>query len=239
MFPVISQLKGGLIVSCQAGPESALHGPAYMAAMAREAERGGAVALRVDGPADIEAVRKMTHLPILGINKHKFEGFDPYITVTFDLARHAVAAGADLLAMDGTGRPLPEGATLAQLIGRIHRELAVPVMADVSTCDEGIAAAQAGADIVATTMSGYTPNSRKLLQHSPDFDLLRELVVSVAVPVIVEGRVSTPEQLVQCFEMGAHAVCIGSAITSPYSITRRFVDAISAMQGQINTPHQS
>jgi N-acylglucosamine-6-phosphate 2-epimerase len=103
-YPIIAKLQGGLIVSCQAGPESALHGPVFMGAMAREAERGGAVGLRVDGAADIAAAHKMSTLPILGINKRKFEGYDPYITVTFELAKEAVDAGASLLAMDGTGR---------------------------------------------------------------------------------------------------------------------------------------
>ena len=225
-YPVIEKLKGGLIVSCQAGPESALHGPIFMGAMAREAERGGAVGLRVDGPADIAAARQMTRLPIMGINKCKFEGFEPYITVTFELAQEAIGAGADLLAMDGTGRPLPNGVSLGQLIERIHRELKVPVMADVSTREEGIAAARVGADIVATTMSGYTPDSRKPIPYTPDFDLLQDLVGSVGVPVIVEGRVNTPEQLVRCFQLGAHAVCIGGAITNPASITARFVETI-------------
>ena len=228
--PIIHKLKGGLIVSCQAGPESALHGPLFMGAMAREAERGGAIALRVDGPADIAAARKMTSLPILGINKRKFEGYASYITVTFDLAKEAVDAGADLLAMDGTGRPLPGGVTLSQLIERIHSELHVPVMADVSTREEGIAAAAAGADIVATTMAGYTPYSRKAFPYTPDFDLLQELVASVDVPVVVEGRVNTPGQLVRCLSLGAHAVCIGGAITNPASITARFVAAIHGQQ---------
>jgi len=226
MYSVIGQLKDGLIVSCQAGPESALHGPVFMSAMAREAERGGASGLRIDGVADIAAVRSVTQLPIIGINKHKFPGYDSYITITYELAQQVVAAGANLVAMDGTGRPLPRGVTLKQLIGRIHTELNVPVMADVSTLAEGVAAINAGADIVATTMSGYTPNSRPAIPYTPDFDLLRELAALAAVPVVVEGRVSTPEQMAQCFVLGAHAVCIGGAITSPAGITERFVKMI-------------
>jgi N-acylglucosamine-6-phosphate 2-epimerase len=226
-YPIITKLRGGLIVSCQAGPESALHGPVFMGAMAREVERGGAVGLRVDGPADIAAARENSHLPIMGINKHKYEGFEPYITVTFDLAKEAVDAGANLLAMDGTGRPLPGGLTPKQLIKRIHTELNVPIMADVSTRDEGIAAEKYGADIVATTMAGYTPYSRMIIPYTPDFALLEELVATVKVPVFVEGRVYTPEQLVKCFELGAYAVCIGGAITNPSVITARFVSAIT------------
>jgi N-acylglucosamine-6-phosphate 2-epimerase len=229
-YSVIEKLKGGLIVSCQAGPESALHGPIFMGAMAREAERAGAVGLRLDGPIDVAAARKLSTLPILGINKHKFEGFDPYITVTFELAREVVEAGANLVAMDGTNRPLPGGERLADLIARVHHELHVPVMADISTKEEGIAAAAAGADVVATTMSGYTPYSRKATAYTPDFELLSELVASVQVPVIVEGRVWTPEQLVACFDLGAHAVCIGSAVTSPASIVSHFINSIQQRQ---------
>ena len=227
MQQVIHKLKGGLIVSCQAGPESALHGPLFMGAMAHEAERGGACGLRIDGPADVAAARQTTQLPIIGINKRKYPGIASYITVTFELAQEVVAAGANLIAMDGTGRPLPGGVTLQQLISRIHEELGVPIMADVSSLNEGIAAVQAGADIVATTMSGYTPNSRKAIPYTPDFELLRELVANVTVPVIVEGRVTTPEQLAECFALGAHAVCIGGAITNPTSITERFVKSIN------------
>lgn len=223
-YAVIDQLKGGLIVSCQAGKESALHGPVFMGAMAREAERGGAAGLRLDGAPDIHAARNATHLPIIGINKRHFAGYDPYITVTFDLAQEIVNAGADLIAMDGTGRPFPANVTLEQLIARIHRVLNVPVMADVSTLSEGAAAEQAGADIVATTMSGYTPYSRAAIAYTPDFELLQELVATVHCPVIVEGRVTTPDQVTACFELGAHAVCIGGAITNPASITARFVE---------------
>ena len=224
-YSVVNQLRGGLIVSCQAGEDSALHGPAFMGAMAQEAEKGGAAGLRVDGAPDIHAARHMTQLPIIGINKQHFAGFDPYITVTFELAKGVVDAGADLIAMDGTGRPYPGNIALGQLIARIHRELNVPVMADVSTLSEGIAAEQAGADIIATTMSGYTPYSRRANAHTPDFELLRELVAAVHCPIIVEGRVTMPEQVRACLDLGAHAVCIGGAITNPRSITERFVEA--------------
>jgi N-acylglucosamine-6-phosphate 2-epimerase len=227
---IVGALKGGLVVSCQADVESAMHGPVFMAAFAREAERGGAVGLRVDGPADIAAVRRATKLPILGIYKRKFEGIEPYITVTFDLAQEIVAAGADWVALDATGRPLPGNVPLSQLIARIHQELRVPVMADISTCAEGVAAEQAGADVVATTLSGYTGHSRPAIPHTPDFELLRELVAVVRVPVIVEGRITTPEQVQRCFELGAHAVCVGGAITNPAAITRHFVAAVPKNQ---------
>ena len=226
MHETVQRLAKGLIVSCQASEGSALHGPAFMGAMALEAERGGACGLRINGPDDISAVRGMTSLPIIGIYKQKHVGYESYITVTFESAHQIVNAGADLVAMDGTGRPLPDGYSLSELIARIHDELHVPVMADVSTLQEGIAAAQAGADIVATTMSGYTAQSRSAINDTPDFMLIEELVATVTVPVIVEGRVTTLEQLTRCFSLGAFAVCIGGAITNPQMLTQRFVNSI-------------
>lgn len=226
MHPDVKTLKGGLVVSCQADPDSALFEPQFMAAMAQEAERGGAVGLRIDGPANVAAARRVTRIPILGINKRKFEGYEPYITVTFELAKEVVDAGAALVAIDGTGRPLPGGVTLKKLIGRIHDELRIPVMADVSTAAEGIAAEKAGADIVATTLAGYTGAGRPRIPDQPDFDLVMELVKAVKAPVLVEGRITTPEQAAEAFRLGAYAVCVGSIITKPRYITSRFVAAV-------------
>ncbi len=229
----VERLRNGLIVSCQAKEGSALAGPAFMAALAREAERGGAAGLRVNGPADIAAVKQATRLPVIGIFKQAFEGYAPYITATFDLARRVVEAGADLVAFDATGRPLPDGLTVPEMIERIHVELDVPVMADVSTLAEGIAAARAGADLVSTTLAGYTPHSRPAIPHTPDFALVQELAgametCALRVPIVVEGRVTTPEHVTRAFVLGAFAVCVGDAITNPAAITRRFVAALPA-----------
>jgi N-acylglucosamine-6-phosphate 2-epimerase len=227
---VISRLRGGLIVSCQAGPESALHEPIFIAALAREAERGGAVGLRINGPQNVAAVRRVTSLPILGIYKQDIPGYEVYITPTFESAREVVAAGADIVALDGTYRPRPGNLTLPELIAQIHERLQVLVMADISTAEEGYRAAEAGADLIATTLAGYTPYSRPPQPHQPDLELIRELAANVSVPIIAEGRITTPEQALAVLEAGAYALVVGTAITAPAAITRRFVEALASRQ---------
>lgn len=225
--PLIARLRGGLIVSCQAGPDSALYDSIFIAALAREAERGGAVGLRINGPHNVAAVHRATSLPIIGINKQDIPGYEVYITPTFESAREVVKAGADLVAVDGTPRPRPGGLTLTELIAQIHAELGVPVMADISTAEEGRQAAEAGADLIATTLAGYTPYSRPPQPHQPDLELIRELAATVSVPIVAEGRITTPEQAVAVLEAGAYALVVGTAITAPAAITRRFVEALT------------
>ncbi len=227
-YPILARLRGGLIVSCQAKEGSVLQGPTFMGAMAQEAERGGAAGLRINGPADVAAARQLTRLPVLGIYKRAFEGYEPFITATFDLAFEVVAAGAHLVALDATDRPRPGGVMLPELIARIHAELQVPVVADVSTLAEGMAAVAAGADIVSTTLAGYTPYSRPPVPNSPDLAVVEELVAAVNVPILVEGRVTSPEHVRRAFELGAYAVCVGDAITNPAAITARFAAAARA-----------
>jgi N-acylglucosamine-6-phosphate 2-epimerase len=221
--PVLARLRGGLIVSCQARPGSPLRDVGMIAALAQCAERGGAAGVRIDGPEDIAAVRRTVAIPIIGIQK--IAGGPVYITPTFDAARQVVRAGADIVAIQATreraGTPNP----LAPLIARVHEELAVPVMADVSTLDEGLQAAEAGADLVATTMSGYTPHSPS--PAGPDLALVRELAGRLSTPIVAEGRISTPEEAGAALHAGAWAVVVGRAITMPEAITERFVKALS------------
>src|SRR5579864_3129465 len=147
----IKGIQGRIVVSCQAGPDSPLNAPHFIAALAQSAERGGAGGFRVDGPANINAVRAVTTLPILGINKITRPGFEVFITPTYADAKATVEAGASVVALDGTGRPRPGGEKLGDIIERLHTESNVPVMADVSTTDEGLQAIELGADLVATT----------------------------------------------------------------------------------------
>lgn len=221
---IVEKLRGGLIVSCQARPGSPFRDSAIMAAMARAAEIGGAVGVRVDGPEDIAAIRAAVRLPIIGIYKQQIPGVDVYITPTLDAARRVVSVGADLLAVDATARPRPGGVDAGEMIRSCKAGLGVPVMADVSTLEEGIEAARAGADLVATTLVGYTSYSQHVTL--PDFDLVRDLVAAVSVPVVVEGHISTPADVQRAIQLGAYAVVVGAAITQPEWITRRFVEAL-------------
>lgn len=221
--PYIAQLQGGLIVSCQALPDEPLHGAAIMARMALAAQQGGAVGIRANGPDDIAAIRAAVSLPIIGIYKDGNDGV--YITPTWQHARAVAEAGAAIIALDATQRPRPGGEQFGELADAIHTELHKLVMADVSTLDEGLAAEALGADLLSTTLSGYTPYSRQ--NATPDFDLVQSLAQRSGVPVIAEGRIRTPEDARRALDAGAFAVVVGGAITRPQSITNWFVAAMS------------
>lgn len=218
-------LHGRLIVSCQALPDEPLFGSAIMARLAIAAEQGGAAGIRANTPEDISAIRTVTKLPIIGLWKVDVPGYDVYITPHVEHALAVAEAGADIIAVDATDRPHPEGTT-DQYIRNVHATTGLPVLADVSTFDEGVAAACAGAAFVSTTMSGYTPYSPQAVE--PDLDLVRRLSAALTIPVIAEGRISTPEEAAAALEAGAWAVIVGGAITRPKQITERFAAAIEA-----------
>lgn len=228
MDTTIARLQGKLIVSVQAGPDSPLHRPDIIAALAQAVSVPGCAGFRINGPDDVRAVRRVSDLVLLGIYKLDFPGSDVYITPTFEEARAVAAAGADIIAVDGTGRPRPAGETLEGLIGRIHAELRLPVMADVAALEEGIAAAVLGADIVATTMAGYTLGPGHPIPAGPDLELVAALAKRVKVPVIAEGRYLTPALARAALDAGAWAVVVGTAITNPAFIAGQFARALSA-----------
>jgi N-acylglucosamine-6-phosphate 2-epimerase len=223
---LFEQLRGGLVVSCQAKEGSPLRDPHVLAALAQAAERGGAAGIRADGPAHIAAIRAAVALPIIGICKQDLAGTPVYITPTLESAESVVAAGAHLLAVQATAHPRLHGQSAAEFIQLCKATFKIPVMADISTLQEGIEAARAGADLIATTLAGYTPYSRQL--DGPDFELIRELAANVSAPVVAEGRIATPADLRRAFDLGAHAVVVGTAITAVDWITRRFADATPA-----------
>lgn len=226
----IARTEGRLIVSCQAATDSPLSGPRFMAAMARAAELAGAAAVRVNGPEDIRAVRDAVKIPIIGIYKRPDKDSRVYITPSMDEVEAVYEAGADVVAVDGTLRSRRYGPPPDVLIPAIHdRFPGAIVMADVATFDEGRAAEACGADIIATTLSGYTDESRG--GNGPDIELISTLASFVHVPVIAEGRFATPEEVRTAFEAGAHGVVVGTAITNPMAIAMRFV-AASPGQGK-------
>jgi len=219
----IRNLKHGLIVSCQASESSPLNRVSLIAALALIAEEEGAVGVRIDGSSNIRAVRKATSLPIVGIEKRRVPECPVYITPTFAALHRVSQAGADIVALDCTTRPRPEGELLDEILGRARHELRVPLMADVATLDEGLAAADLGVDLISTTLHGYTESTRNHCR--PAFNLLRNLAGKTGLPVVLEGRVHTPDELRRAFDLGAYAVVVGTAITNPGWLTRKFVEA--------------
>lgn len=224
MHETVEKIRGKLIVSCQALPGNPLRDSIYMAAMAMAAELGGAGGIRANGVEDIRAIKKVVKLPLIGINKTKASLENVYITPTFESAAAVAEAGADIICIDATDRPRPGNISAAELIHAIKSELKLPVMADISNYEEGVAAAEAGADIVATTLAGYTINSVKT--DGTDLALLKKLAGAVNVPLIAEGRILSPDDLAEAFACGAFAVVVGKMITNPMFITQQFVKAI-------------
>lgn len=221
IHPAISPLIGGIVVSCQATEDNPLHGPETMAIMARAAEQGGAVGLRVNGPEDTRAVMAASSLPVLAIYKVDYPGFDVRITPTLADTLALLETGAPFIALDGTNRPRPQGERLADSVAAIHEHGAL-AFADLATRDDLAGAIEAGVDAVGTTLSGYTAESASD-SDEPDLDLLAWLVTHSPVPVFAEGRYWTPEQAAAALEIGASFVVVGTAITNPMKITERFV----------------
>jgi len=192
--------------------------------MAIAAAEGGARAIRANFPADVRAIKAAIDLPVVGLYKEALPDYDVIITPTL---RHALAiaeAGADVIAIDATNRPHPDG-DLADYVAAIHEQTNCLVMADISTLEEGLTAEEMGFDMVSTTLSGYTPYSPQ--QEGPDLELVKALAARLTrVPLIGEGRFYTPEQAKQALNCGATSVVVGGAITRPKEITARFVKAL-------------
>jgi N-acylglucosamine-6-phosphate 2-epimerase len=217
----LEDLRGTLIVSCQAHGDHPLRDTSMISALAQCAERGGAAAIRADGPEDVRSIREAVSLPIVGIYKVP-RGGRFFITPTLEHARVVVDAGADVVALDATLENRPDRWDLENLVGRIGEELGVPVVADIATFEEGIRAWMSGAELVATTLSGYTRDSPE--REVPDLELVEKLA-EAGVPVVAEGHVRTPEQVRELFNKGAHSVVVGTAITDPVTITSWFTEA--------------
>lgn len=224
----LETLRSRLVVSCQAYPGEPMRDPRTMAQVAQSAVHGGASAVRVQGLADIEHVRAAVGVPIIGLWKDGHDGV--FITPTL---RHALAvadAGAHVVAIDGTRRERPDGLTLRQTIGKIRAACRVLVMADCGSNHDAVAAAEAGADIIGTTLAGYTGERPKT--SGPDLQLVTEIARTIPdLPVIAEGRVHTPAQAKAALDSGAFAVVVGTAITHPATITSWFTVAMGAESG--------
>jgi N-acylglucosamine-6-phosphate 2-epimerase len=220
---IFQSLRGRLIVSCQASAGDPLDHVDTLTRIAASVLRGGAGGLRAEGAHRIAAFRAQTDLPIIGITKSYDKNGDVYITPDFQSARAVSNAGADIIALDCTQRRLPEPEPWPQLIPRIHSELGRPVLADIATLEDALAAQKAGADAVATTLYGYTPATSGI--RTPSWPLIESLVARLKLPVVVEGHITQPEEVRKALDIGANSVVVGSAITRPETITARFVEA--------------
>lgn len=226
---VIRNLSGGIIVSCQAEDGNPLADTAIMSRMAQAAEKGGAVGIRTNGPAYVAAIRQRVSVPVIGLYKREYEDSDVYITPTWREAQQIIAAGAHIVALDSTKRPRPYGESLPDIIHRIHQAGCL-VMADVSTYEEGVYAERCGADLVATTLSGYTDYSTQRVE--PDVDLVFRLAESLSCPVVAEGRYFELRDVQRAKQHGAYAIVIGTAITNPWKTTKRFVEVLQHREAQ-------
>lgn len=215
---ILDKLHHKLIVSVQALQGNPLRDTYCIAHLAAAAVAGGAAAIRANGVDDLTEIRKLVSVPTIAINKCAPSPTEPYITPNIDMARQIYGLG-EIIAIDATSRP--DTTRAANLIRQIHDECDALVMADISTLEEGIAAAKNGADIVATTLSGYTPYTVKT--EGPDLRLIQELAAAVDVPVIAEGRFLTPADVDRGLECGAHSVVIGKMITNAMFITGEFI----------------
>lgn len=204
-------LSQGLIVSCQAPTDSPLHHPEAIAAMAQASVNQGAVGVRIDTPSHIQAVRQRITQPIIGLWKQQLPEFEIYITPRFSDAEAIAKAGADIIAIDATLRKRPAGENLATLISRIHHQLGKAVMADVDTIEAAQLAVEVGADFVATTLYGYTEQTKTV--SPPGFDLLNQIVKRLEIPAICEGGIASPQMAKKAINLGAYAVVVGTDIT--------------------------
>ena len=209
------------MVSVQAAAGSPLDDPSHIAAIAAAAVAGGACAIRAEGAADVAAVKAVVPVPVIGLRKRDVAGSDVRITPTLEDAREVAAAGADMIAVDATERLRPGGRDAADLLGAVAG-LGPPVLADVDSLPAGIAAREAGAAAVATTLSGYTSGA---VPAAPDLVLVAELAHELACPVLAEGRYAAPEAIEAAFRSGAFAVVVGTAISDPSALTRRLAAA--------------
>ncbi len=223
---MINFLKNKVIVSSQAMPDEPLYKEECMIAMMQSVINGGAEVLRVAGARDVKNAKKLG-VKVIGLTKP--DGLPEnwkeivYITPTLKEVNELIDAGADVIAFDGTSRPRPNNCTLEEIIKRIHSAGKL-AMADIATLQEAINCSKLGADLISTTLSGYTQESLSD-SSDPDYQLLKSIKLNkVQTPVILEGRIWEPQQVKKAFEYGAHCVVIGSAITRPQLITKRFIN---------------
>ena len=223
----VEQLKGKLIVSCQALPHEPLHSSFIMGRMALAAKEGGAGGIRANTREDIKEIQQNVDLPVIGIVKRDYEDSEIYITPTMKEVDELMEVKPEIIAMDATIAKRPGGLTLDEFFHQVKEKYPDQLwMADCSTVEEALHADELGFDFIGTTMVGYTPQSKHLKIEANDFEIIREIVSKAKHRVIAEGNINTPEKARRVIELGAFSVVVGSIITRPQLITKNFADAL-------------
>ena len=223
----VENLKGKLIVSCQALPHEPLHSSFIMGRMALAAKEGGAAGIRANTKEDIAEIQAQVDLPVIGIVKRDYEDSKVYITPTMKEINELMEVKPDIIALDATHSLRPGGRTLDEFYREIRKSYPEQLlMADCSTVEEALHADQLGFDFIGTTLVGYTDQSRDLKIESNDFEIIRQIVAKVKHRVIAEGNINTPEKAKRVIELGAFSVVVGSIITRPQLITKSFAEAL-------------
>ncbi|MBS5111087.1 MAG: N-acetylmannosamine-6-phosphate 2-epimerase [Coprobacillus cateniformis] len=223
----MEKIHNNLIVSCQALEDEPLHSSFIMSKVALAAQMGGAKGIRANSVGDIHAIKKEVDLPIIGIIKKDYVGTDVYITPTMKEVDALVEEGVDIIAMDATIQLRLDDLSLDDFFKAVKEKYPHQLfMADCSTIEEAIHADELGFDFIGTTLVGYTPQSQNLKIESNDFEIIKQIVKHVKHPVIGEGNIDTPEKVKRVLELGCYSVVVGSIITRPQIITKRFVDKI-------------
>lgn len=228
LHPILEKLKGKLIVSCQALEGEPLHRSegGVMVLMAKAALEAGAVGIRAEGVVDIGQIKaRFKNVPIIGIIKRSYPNYASYITATMKEVDELVAVGSDIIALDATLQERGDGQTVNEFVKQIKTKYPEQLlMADISTLEEGLNAAEIGFDLIGTTMNGYTPYTET--QTEVNFELMKNLVEQTKIPIVAEGKIHTPEDLAKAFDQGVFTAVVGGAITRPKDIARRFIQAI-------------
>lgn len=222
----MEELRHKLIVSCQALPDEPLHSDFIMARMAVAAKEGGASGIRANSVVDIAAIQKAVDLPIIGIIKRDYQDADVYITATMKEVDELMTVRPNIIAIDATTSTRPNGESLKEFFQKAKEKYPDQLwMADCSTIDEMLAADQLGFDFIGTTLVGYTKQSQGNKIESNDFEIIRKALSKLSHPLIAEGNIDTPDKVRRVLELGAYSVVVGSAITRPQLITKKFVEA--------------
>lgn len=222
---ILEKIKGGLIVSCQALETEPLYDSYIMSKMAWAAYLGGAVGIRANTVVDIKAIKERVDLPVIGIIKQVYPDSDVYITPTMKEVDALVDVGCEIIAVDATNRLRPNGKTFEEFFKEVRAKYPNQLfMADTSCFDEGKLAEELGCDLIGTTMAGYTPYTKGT--PLPDYTLMSRYVNELNSPVIAEGGIWSPDELKKAIDLGVHSAVVGTAITRPMDITKRFVNAI-------------